>query len=93
MNKSHLNLDEEDFQILKSILNKYDAKFYAYGSRIKNTNSKFSDIDLCFSGNIDEMQIKSDFEESDLSVKVDIKNIKNISTAFLNLIKHDLIEL
>ncbi|CAG8852651.1 40015_t:CDS:1, partial [Gigaspora margarita] len=35
-------------EILKKILSKYPYQFYAYGSRVKGTARKFSDLDLCY---------------------------------------------
>ena len=38
--------------ILWQILSKYPYQFYAYGSRVKGTARKFSDLDLCYQAEI-----------------------------------------
>jgi len=86
-----LHLDADDWEILINILSQYNIPFYAYGSRAKGTSSKFSDIDLLVKHKIDFAQIKEDFEESDLSVKVDIKSTDELSEKFFKSIEHDLI--
>ncbi|CAG8470055.1 6207_t:CDS:10 [Cetraspora pellucida] len=54
---------------------RYPYRFYAYGSRVKGTARKFSDLDLCYQ---EEMpwnvygRVKEDFEESNLPFKVDL---------------------
>lgn len=42
-----INLEQKDFLLLKSILKKYPYTFQAYGSRVKGSHRKFSDLDLC----------------------------------------------
>ncbi|CAG8461815.1 14962_t:CDS:2 [Racocetra fulgida] len=62
-------------QIIRQILSRYPYRFYAYGSRVKGTARKFSDLDLCYQ---EEMpwniygRVKEDFEESNLPFKVDL---------------------
>ncbi|CAG8478889.1 5436_t:CDS:10 [Cetraspora pellucida] len=54
---------------------RYPYRFYAYGSRVKGTARKFSDLDLCYQ---EEMpwnvygRVKEDLEESNLPFKVDL---------------------
>ena len=86
-------IEEKDFQLLKQILSKYPYKFYAYGSRVKGTARKFSDLDLCYQEEIPWeviCQIKEDLEESDLSFFVDLVSWKLMSPNFQELIKKDL---
>ncbi|CAG8690029.1 10011_t:CDS:2 [Gigaspora margarita] len=67
----------EDYLILKKILNKYPYTFYAYGSRVKGTARKFSDLDLCYQEEIPReviYQIKEELEESDLPFIVELVN-------------------
>jgi predicted nucleotidyltransferase len=91
MKENPLKLDEEDWSIFIDILNKYDYTFYAYGSRVKGANKKFSDIDLCVLGDIDLVDIREDFYNSNLPCKVDIKKITELSQDFFALIKADLV--
>ncbi|WP_146079996.1 nucleotidyltransferase domain-containing protein, partial [Brachyspira murdochii] len=43
-----INLTENEIQIIKDILKKHIkyGKVYLFGSRVKGTNKKFSDIDI-----------------------------------------------
>jgi len=72
-----IKMEEKDFQLLKKILAKYPHRFYAYGSRVKGTARKFSDLDLCYQEEIPLeiiCQIKEDLEESDLPFIVELVN-------------------
>lgn len=90
MKQKKIELNEGDWEIFRDILKKYDAKFYAFGSRVKGTNSKFSDLDLLVEGDVIMWQLEEDFEESDLSIKIDVKKIESISKEFMQKIKEDL---
>ena len=39
-------INEKEYKIIKNILQKYNAKFYAYGSRVKADFSELSDLDI-----------------------------------------------
>ncbi|WP_316353045.1 nucleotidyltransferase family protein [Candidatus Trichorickettsia mobilis] len=89
-------LDPEDLMILKSILQKYPYTFYAYGSRVKGTHRKFSDLDLCIIEDVDDraaiFELKEELEESNLSIKVDIKRYwHDMNDDFRSLIQKDLV--
>ena len=43
-----IQIENRHLEILRSILSKYPYKFYAYGSRVKGTAKKYSDLDLCY---------------------------------------------
>ncbi|MFY9589578.1 nucleotidyltransferase domain-containing protein [Rickettsia endosymbiont of Halotydeus destructor] len=87
-------LDKQDLLILHSILQKYPYKFYAYGSRVKNTYKKFSDLDLCIMENISDdifFEIQNALEESDISIKIDIKRwFVDMNAGFRSLIEKDI---
>ena len=89
-----LLISNQDKKILAQILNKYPYSFYAYGSRVKGTAKKYSDLDLCF---YDEIpwnvlsHLHEDLEESDLPFKVDLNAWKWMSPYFQELIRKDLI--
>ena len=88
-----IKIESHDYQILQKILSKYPYTFYAYGSRVKGTARKFSDLDLCYLENItDEVicQIKEELEESDLPFMVELVNWKQMRLQFQELIKKDL---
>ncbi len=87
-------LEEIDFILLKSILQRYPCTFYAYGSRVKGNYRKFSDLDICVMEVIDDEELehlRQDLEESDLPIKVDVKRwLIDMNEDFRNLIKQDL---
>ena len=88
-----VQLENRHLKILQQILSKYPYKFYAYGSWVKGTARKFSDLDLCYQEEIPWeviCQIKEDLEESDLSFFVDLVSWKRMSPNFQELIKKDL---
>ncbi|CAI2163584.1 2059_t:CDS:10 [Funneliformis geosporum] len=43
-----IHMNKVDLKILKQVLSKYPYHFYAYGSRVKGTARKYSDLDLCY---------------------------------------------
>jgi predicted nucleotidyltransferase len=70
-----LQLENRHQQIVQEIVSKYPYEFYAYGSRVKGTAEKYSDLDLCFQENIPWnilSHIKEELEESNLPFKVDL---------------------
>ena len=72
-----LQLAEKHKKILQQILSKYPYKFYAYGSRVKGTARKLSDLDICYQENISDavaFQIEEEFKESDLPFSVELVN-------------------
>jgi len=72
-----IKIEAKDFQLLKQILSKYPYHFYAYGSRVKGTARKFSDLDLCYQEDIPSeviYQIKGELEESNLPFFVELVN-------------------
>jgi len=87
-------MEKKHWKIVQSILSQYPYTFYAFGSRVKGTEKRFSELDLCFMepipGNV-QAHIDEDFEESDLPFKVDIMNWNLIAPDFKKLIKKDLI--
>jgi len=88
-----IQIENRHLEILRSILSKYPYKFYAYGSRVKGTAKKYSDLDLCYQEEIPWnilSNIWGDLEESDLPFKVDLVNWKHMSSDFQELIKKDL---
>jgi predicted nucleotidyltransferase len=71
----NLQIETRHLNVLKQILSKHPYRFYAYGSRVKGTARKFSDLDLCFQEEIPReiiYQIKDELEESDLPFFVEL---------------------
>lgn len=86
-------LEEKHLKIFKEILKKYPYTFYVFGSRVKGTEKRLSDIDLCviedIPGNI-LSHLEEDFEESNLPFTVDIVQWKYTTDSFKKLIEKDL---
>ena len=88
-----ISIPYNDIETINKILsyNIKSGKVYAFGSRYKCTNRKFSDLDLAIDLNrkmsINEIEnLKYDFEESNLSYRVDIIDYNNISEEFKQII-------
>lgn len=91
-----IHIDPTDQIILRSILDKYKHTFYAYGSRVKGTHRKFSDLDVCITdpiSDLDMFYLKEAFEESDLPFKVDVRRWHDMSKDFQTIIQDDLVKL
>ena len=70
-----LQLKENHYQIVQQILSKYPYRFYAYGSRVKGTARKLSDLDICYQDEIPDTTaflIEEEFKESDLPFEVEL---------------------
>ena len=99
---SKVNITQTDKEIINNILKNnlpIDAQVFAFGSRVRFNNTKFSDFDLALKMNNNQKvplkifaQLKNEFEESDLIYKVDLIDLNNISDSFLNSIKDDLVK-
>jgi uncharacterized protein len=84
-----IHIEERHLTIVRSVLSRYPYTFYAFGSRAKGTQKKFSDLDLCFTENIPwniRAHIDDDFEQSDLPFSVDIVDWQLCSEAFRAII-------
>ncbi len=90
-----ISIDKEDYAILMGILKKYPLKVYVYGSRSKNSNDTFSDLDLCIfdekSDRSDIFNLKEELKESNLSCTVDVGIWSLMDKNFQKLIKPDLV--
>lgn len=87
-----IHLEERHYKIIKDILQKYPYKFYAFGSRVKGTHWRLSDLDLCIKEDTPSLtlgDIEEEFEESNLPFKVDIVQWKHCSDNFKKLIEKD----
>ena len=91
-----LQLENNDYNILQRILSKYPYQFYAYGSRVKGTARRFSDLDLCYQEEIPISiisKIKEELEESDLPFIVELVNWKSMRATFQSMISKDLVSI
>ena len=89
-----IKMENKHWEIVRNILGKYPYSFYAYGSRVKGKDKKYSDLDICFQEEIPWnvlSHIEEDFEESDLPFKVDLVSWKWMSSEFREMIKGDLV--
>ena len=86
-----LDVTEKEFSIIKKILEQYSDALI-FGSRIKGTSKKFSDLDICIKRNIKDYEhelLKEAFEKSDLPFKVDIILYHQVTDAFKEIIDKD----
>jgi predicted nucleotidyltransferase len=74
MSNSSLQIDYKNYEILKNILSKYPYRFYAYGSRVKGTAKKYSDLDICYYDipRKEILDLNQDLKDSDLSFIVEL---------------------
>lgn len=91
-----ISVSAEEYDIIINILKTYikKGKVYAFGSRFKHNNRKFSDFDIAI--DIGEKLsfeflniLKEAFEESDLPYRVDIIDYNNISNKFKNIVDNE----
>ncbi|CAG8749584.1 10165_t:CDS:2, partial [Ambispora leptoticha] len=74
---AELLMSNQDKKIIIKILSKYPYQFYAYGSRVKGTARKFSDLDVCYQEEIPSykvVEIEEELENSDLPFIVELVN-------------------
>lgn len=91
-----LHLEDRHWEIIKRILKQANVDFYAFGSRVKGTHKKFSDLDLCYKEPLDpsvKEKIEIDFSESDLPFFVELIDYKSTRPGFKENIAPDLIKL
>ena len=94
-----IDLEEKYINFIKSTVTKFLKNFdlYLFGSRVKGTARKYSDIDIAIlSDELDEnkrLKILFEFENSTLPYQVDIVDLKTVSDDFKALIENDLIKL
>lgn len=87
-------INEKEYKIIKNILQKYNAKFYAYGSRVKGDFSELSDLDILVKSQKNIIpELKEKFDTSYLPYIVNFTDSNSVDKKFYNLIKNDLTEL
>lgn len=89
-------LDEKQIKIVKEILKKNvpSRKIVVFGSRAKGAIKPFSDLDLCIMGDeplsFEKLgNLREDFSNSDLPIKVDIVEWASITSEFREIVKAD----
>jgi len=95
-----INLSEQELDLVKNILGRYirkEQEAYIYGSRVKNTNTKYSDIDIMLIGkrlpDVEMLMLKEAFSESNLPYRVDVQNKANVENKFFQLIEPSLVKI
>ncbi len=90
-----IDLNESDLVLVKKILKKNVplAKTMVFGSRIKGNAKPFSDLDIAIDNgqplDIEILtQLKNDFSDSHLTIKVDIVDWHTIDENFKTVITH-----
>ena len=73
-----IQLSKERLDVVQKILAPYPHRFFVFGSRAKNKAKTLSDLDLCIKSEQPVplrilAEIETQFEESDLPFKVDVK--------------------
>lgn len=87
-------IEKRHAEIIQEILKLYPYTFYAFGSRVKGTNRKFSDLDLCYVEDIpfrDLRKITDAFEDSTLPFKIDIIDYKRCNNSFKQHLNSEMI--
>ena len=95
-----INLTENDFMIVRSILDKYvpSRPVFVFGSRANGQAKRLSDLDLAIGGDKPlSLRLQGDlaeaFDESDLPIEVDVVDIHEVSETFRKRIMSEWIEL
>lgn len=89
-------ITETELKIIKNIIKNYNAKFYAYGSRVKGDFDSLSDLDILVKSDDYEniiTSLKENFDNSSLPYVVNCTDYNNIDSNFYKLIKNDLVEI
>ncbi len=84
-------LTKAQYELLSAVaiepLKKANCKVWVFGSRATNKHQKFSDVDLLYesSGELEMnviFKIKSELEDSNFALKVDIVNLKDLAESY-----------
>jgi type I restriction enzyme S subunit len=91
-----LDLNPRDLEIVRTILARHVPQYevWAFGSRVKGTAKKYSDLDLAIItaqplGLALSSAIADDFAESDLPIKVDVVDWATTGEAFRRIIENE----
>lgn len=91
-----LGITKDEQKIIIEILKEYpNYSFYYYGSRVKGTFNKTSDLDILIKGekemSLAELsELKEKFDESRLPYIVNFSDFHSINDVFYKLIEKDL---
>ena len=89
-----LGVSAQEWEIVREILLRHvpEREVWAFGSRVKGTAKKFSDLDLVVLGDVPlslgvQASLAEDFSESDLPYKVDVVDWATTSERFRGIIE------
>lgn len=97
-----IDLQPQDQELVCTILNRHlpaTTKVWVFGSRVKGTARKYSDLDLVIELPNQVMPLEmlsdmaADFEESELPIKVDIVDWRTLTDDFKRLIDNEKVPL
>ncbi len=89
-----IQLESKQYKIIKNILSDLDVNVFVFGSRIKGSARKLSDLDLCLMDLYSKQTVRKlqdAFEESDLPFKVDVVVWSELTDSFKKQIEKDLV--
>jgi predicted nucleotidyltransferase len=91
-------INEQEHEIIQDIIKNYSYRFFCYGSRVRGNFHKVSDLDmLAKDDNLIPQNILAEIDErfynSRLPFIVNILDFNQLSPAFYELIKKDLVEI
>ncbi len=94
-----LDLEPRHLDLVKLIMQRHvpKARLVAFGSRVKGTARKFSDLDLAVDTTAPLTLhalalIDADLEESDLPIRVDVIDLRSVSPEFRARVEREGIE-
>lgn len=93
--KKPINLTDKELSIVANIL-KDRSDAVIFGSRIKGTSKRFSDLDICLKDPIKDYEyelLKEAFENSDLPFKVDLVDYRRVDDSFKKIIDNEGVKL
>ncbi|MBK8338788.1 MAG: nucleotidyltransferase domain-containing protein [Flavobacteriales bacterium] len=95
-----LDLEARHQAMLREVLMRHvpDAQVWVYGSRVKGTAKKFSDLDIAIEAEAPLSLrllalIDQDLSDSDLPIKVDVCDLSAVSPAFRERIERMRVQL
>ena len=82
-------INKKDISFIKESLNKYlktDTTVWVFGSRARGDHQKFSDLDLMIESQEEQKseigKLNEIFESSNLTIKIDIVQLKNFAASY-----------
>ena len=94
-----IEIDPESLEYIQGVLKQHlpsNCQVFAYGSRVKGTSKKFSDLDLVFKSATPVSfsliaKIHTKFEQSNLPFRVSLIDYYKTDPIFIEAIKNDFV--